>query len=351
MPNGLVIGTFLPPTRGHRQLVQFALDYMRTEADGNPYAYFVNLMVSSRSREPMKGIDRLGFFEKEFQWDKKLLTSLHEDDNAPQNPKSDDDPEFWDYWVKTIRTLTNNKPGDIVFASETYGAKLAEVLECKFVPYNIYRETVDISGTKVRENPIENFHMIMPSVQKELRKTITVFGAESTGKTTMTNWLAQNCHGHFLPEWAREYLENMPDHTVTDEKMEVIMKGQFASQLAAKHLENKPFIFQDTDLLSTIGYYRIYKGEEPTRIRELFNKTKSDLYIVMNSNIPFTEDKLRYGGAVRESSDQFWIDLLEEFDCKYVRIESVTRTLQRLDARQAIKEFFMSNPLYSFKRD
>ena len=56
-------------------------------------------------------------------------------------------------------------------------------------------------------------------------------------------------------------------------------------------------IVQDTDLLSTIGYYRIYNKDYKSllgykRALQLFERSKSDLYIMPLSNIPFTPDPL-----------------------------------------------------------
>src|SRR5574343_139183 len=101
---------------------------------------------------------------------------------------------------------------------------MANVLGCKFMPCNRYRETVPIKGTTVRQNLMNNFEFILPEFQKYIRKTVTIFGAESCGKTTMTKYLSEKMNGWFVPEWAREYLETVGSE-VTDERMRDIIYG------------------------------------------------------------------------------------------------------------------------------
>ena len=128
-------------------------------------------------------------------------------------------------------------------------------------------------------------------------------------------------NGWFVPEWAREYLETVGTE-VTDERMAAIVEGQAAAQDTAYYtLKNKPWIFQDTDLLSTVGYYRLWGGDkraDMASIERTAVERGSDLYIVMSDQIPFESDPLRYGGTVRESKMQFWIDLVEELGADYV---------------------------------
>jgi hypothetical protein len=59
---------------------------------------------------------------------------------------------------------------------------------------------------------------------------------------------------------------------------------------------------------------------------------KSDLYLIAPSNIPFEADPLRYGDGERESSDQFWIDLCEDYGLNYKVLTSSNRGDRILEA-------------------
>jgi HTH-type transcriptional repressor of NAD biosynthesis genes len=108
-----------------------------------------------------------------------------------------------------------------------------------------------------------------------------------------------------------------------------IAKGQAALQRQGQMLRDKPFIIQDTDLYSTVGYWNLHLrdfGFKPYDLEENAGKLMSDLYIITKSNIPFEADPLRYGGDKREGSDEFWIELLNKYSgTKYVVLESDDR--------------------------
>lgn len=149
----------------------------------------------------------------------------------------------------------------------------------------------------------------------------------------MAKRLANDMNGLFVPEWAREYLETLPTPETTDDRMLDIVYGQAALQASAVNVLNKPWIFQDTDLLSTLGYYEIFGGitrrpEDYKLCLNLFQRTKSDIYIVMNDLIPFEPDPLRYGGDKRESTKQYWIDLLEKNNCSYYVVNELDHEKQ-----------------------
>lgn len=125
-------------------------------------------------------------------------------------------------------------------------------------------------------------------------------------------------------------------------------------QRSAYAQNHSAFIFQDTDLFSTLGYYRLYGGGTVEDINDCETaacETQSSLYIVMNSNIRFTPDPLRYGVTKRESDDQFWIDILEEYDLKYHVVQATNQHAQEAEVQQVIEKFFLDqNPVFGFER-
>ena len=168
----------------------------------------------------------------------------------------------------------------------------------------------------------------------------------------MTEYFSSYDGGTMVTEWARTYLEAVGNE-LTQEKMEHIIQGQWALQETALNDPRSFFLFQDTDLLSTLGYYRILGWEPPDHIYEKIDATKSDLYIVMNDGIPFEADPLRYGGNVRQSNTQFWIDILEEQQCNYYVVKSTDPLEQKAEIHEQIynlSEKVMA-PIREFERE
>ena len=306
--------TALVPTIGHKALIDFC-DGLALSDDE------VHVILGTMDSEPVDGNVRHMALLEAFPgtWIHRLHRTM------PQSPE--EMPEgFWELWRDTVIEVVGVvKPDDIFVASELYGIDMARILGCRFLPFNRYRDMLDVKGSAVRSDLLGRFDDILPEFQPYLRRTVTIFGPESCGKTTMAKRLAKELNGVFVPEWAREYLETLPTPETTMARMFDIVQGQSAIQIAAKRVRNKPWIFQDTDLFSTLGYYDILTPDAPTldynRCMDLAFESKSDLYIVMNDRIPFEADPLRYGGDKRESGVKFWTDLLDKYDCLYYVVQ------------------------------
>jgi HTH-type transcriptional repressor of NAD biosynthesis genes len=356
---GFILLTALVPTRGHIALIKFAGEYL-ADLDRS-YRPVLNVLLCTRKKEPITGADRqfsiMQELDKEVELKNKcriVITQIM-DDNAPQNPE-EDHPDFWGWWAALILSKSIiNTENWFIFSSEYYGLNLAEAINGTFIPYDMNREIFSVKGTSIRKDvyAVPNFKEIIPSFQKLLRKEITIFGAESTGKSTKARTISRFLGGVHVPEWARQYLETVGPE-VTEEKMSVIARGQYAVQRLVRTYDDYPIIVHDTDLLSTIGYYRIMGIEPPARVIEDFICSKSDLYILLSSEIPFEEDPLRYGGNKRQSDDQFWIDLLEEYNCEYKIVSGTDDTSKRFFmAVNYIRDFLAitANPIRDFVRE
>lgn len=301
-----VVMTAMPPTAGHMHLIDFAKQI------GDDYM----VVLFTQPNEPMVLERYVALNQVHEGW----LTWVNR--TLPQDPET---PGFWDMWTNIMVDEIGVRPCDYIVSSEPYGQQLADITGATFVPYDPYRELTPCKATDVRNDPVSNFHLIAREFQPFLRANVTIFGAESTGKTTLAKGLASHCHGHYFVEWARPFLEaTSPDINV--ESMTAIWKGQRALEAHSDTFYDKPFAFFDTDLYSTIGYWeqphwRAQLGPVPEGL--LRDATLSDLYIITQANIPFEEDPLRYGGDHRESSDEYWIQVAETYGLNYVVLDSV----------------------------
>ena len=170
---------------------------------------------------------------------------------------------------------------------------------------------------------------------------VTIIGAESTGKTTLSRQLADTLCGDWICEFARPYLE-VTDGRVTRQSMDAIWKGQLALEHIATQSPRR-FIVQDTDLYATVGYWQLPHiepkiGTCPAQLVSDAVSRMSDLYIVTKSNIPFEQDPLRYGGTERESSDTYWIRLCQDHLLPYIILESTSMQARLAEAITYIKE-------------
>lgn len=325
-----VLLTALPPTIGHLNLLQFAnklaSDGVVAVLNTQPHEPFPNERVAALRQ----AIVRVGM--------EKRVQLIHYDKMIEQNPST---PGFWEMWRNMMINFGITK-NDILVASERYGKKLAEITATKFFPYDIDRVITPVKATAVRNNPLAHFSDIIPEFQPYVRTRITLFGAESTGKTTLARELAQALDGTWLFEYARPYLEETANE-ITPVSMAAIWQGQRALQEHADAVSTSPFIIQDTDLFSTVGYWQFPHwqsviGSCPQGLINDARRLKSDLYIVTKSNIPFEADPLRYGDNQREGSDEYWIEVCKQYDLPYIVIESANRAERLQQAASLAKE-------------
>lgn len=362
MKHGVLVMTALLPTVGHKYLIDFAARFMQ-QMDG----HLTVITCIRPGIEPKESLDRIwdiATAANQLNWNVTCVTWA--DDNAPQNPSDcATESEFWDYWVTMIPKAiakgdmssnglyTNAINFDYMFASEHYGAKYAEALGIEFIPVDIERVIYPVKGTEVRANIYRNWHNILEQSRGELKRQVTFFGAESTGKTTISKMVHDHYKTarfpiptHWSPEWARPYLEAVGKE-ITDKKMENIAYGQNALESEFWNNDDWALALRDTDLLSTVGYYRIYRGSEPEFIGGMISL--ADLYIVMPDTIPFVPDQLRYGGDKRESNTKFWTDLLDEFGANYVVLNNTDRKWQVIEAVGHIEKMLYNKEIIEYE--
>ena len=275
MKRGMVLGKFLPPHKGHEYLINFA----------SQFADELTVVVGTLKAEPIPG-------EVRFQWMKEMFPQVnvvHLTDENPQYPEEHDD--FWNIWKNSLQRILPWEP-DYVFASEEYGKKLAEVLGAEFIPCDPGRQIVPVSGTAVRKSPMANWHYIADTVKPWYLKKVCICGPESCGKSTLTQNLAEHFNTVFVPEYARTYLEMQKGELNFDDMIK-IAEGQSASEKALLSAAEK-LIFTDTDTFSTTLWSEFLYEKCDERVYSLAAEHKYDLYLLLDVDVPWVADEVRY---------------------------------------------------------
>jgi HTH-type transcriptional repressor of NAD biosynthesis genes len=315
---GLILGKFLPPHRGHLYAVEFGCWNVEE----------LTVLVCSIAREPIPGKLR-------YEWMRELCPGcrvVHLDEELPQTPE--EDPEFWPKWVAAIRRSLPEGP-DLVFASEPYGSKLAESLGARFVPVDLERKVVPISGTAIRQTPMRNWEFIPPPVRPWFAKRVCVFGPESTGKSTLAEDLARDFQTAWVPEFARTLLDPKGGRCDPSD-IPLIARGQVAAEDAAAREANRVLLC-DTDTLTTTIWSRVLFGECPGWIDELAASRRYDLTLLCDIDVPWVDDAQRYLPGRREEFFDLCREALDRGGRRYVVIRGDWEERRRF-ARAAIQD-------------
>jgi NadR type nicotinamide-nucleotide adenylyltransferase len=271
----MLLGKFLPPHLGHVYLVEFAANYVDT----------LTVVLCSLQREPIPG-------ELRYRWMRELFpfcNVVHLTDELPQEPK--EDPHFWERWHASLTRILPGKP-DYVFASEDYGAKLAEVLGGEFVPVDRARTAMSISGTAIRADPLAYWEYLPRCVRPYYLRRVCVFGPESTGKTTLARRLAEQFNTVMVPEYARTLLEAQQGRLGPDDILR-IARGQMASEDALAR-SARGVLVCDTDVLTTRIWSETLFGSCPEWVLAEANRRTYDLYLLLDVDVPWVADTVRY---------------------------------------------------------
>lgn len=317
--HNIILMNAVPFHKGHEYAIRFMLEKAAINGECSTIFLTYHPDHNNMTEFERKAEYVLGIFEnsRDAGYRKAEVISLNLSIFNKAEPDSDDDKEYWETLSGAIRYYTKENTFR-VFASEYYGETVAKWLGngSEFVPVDINRTVVPVSGTQIRNNLYENFKYIPNKIGQFYKKTAVIFGAESVGKTTLAKKLAEDFGWTRVDEWARPYLEGKEDKTITPKVMETIFEYQQISENLARSQGESPVIVKDTDLVSTYGYYKIANLDVPNWIEaavKRYVKIQKPIYFVLGQKyMPFTPDPLRYGGDKRESTDEFWLELLKE---------------------------------------
>ncbi len=175
-------------------------------------------------------------------------------------------------------------------------------------------------------------------------KKIVIIGPESTGKSTLCEQLAAHYNTVWCPEYAREYLlQNGTNYTFDD--LATIAKGQLAledkyvEQVRNQQLSNNPVrpghpggqhprsgiqpLFLDTDMYVMKVWCEFVFGQCHRFILDEIVDRKYDLYLLCNTDLPWTKDELREYPDLetRETLFKMYKDLLINQSTPWVEIK------------------------------
>lgn len=124
-------------------------------------------------------------------------------------------------------------------------------------------------------------------------KKVVVIGPESTGKSTLSEQLANYYKTSWVPEYAREYLLQYGTEYTYDDLL-TIARGQVA--LEESYIEkavNSKLLFIDTDQYVMKVWCDFVFGRCHSWILDQITKRKYDLYLLCNIDLPWVKDILR----------------------------------------------------------
>lgn len=325
----VVIGKFLPPHHGHSFLIDTALSQ----------AGHVSVIVCAKPSDPIPG-------ELRGDW----LRELHPRARVRVIDDRYDEPDSRVWAENTIRWL-GHAP-DLVFTSEEYGDRYAQLMGSRHVLVDRARARVPCSGTAIRSDPFANWEFLSPPVRAWYAKRVCVLGAESTGTTTLARALAEHYRTLWVPEYGRELSEvklARGEMQWRSEEFETVALEQNRREAAAARKANR-ILIGDTNSFATVQWHRRYLGTHSEAVARIAAQNRCDLYLLTGDEIPFAQDGLRDGEHIRHEMHGWFREALKAQPTPWFLVTGIEEERLRCAVR-AVNDLFRDSAWKPPRRD
>jgi len=279
MTNGFLLGKFMPPHAGHVFLCETA----RALVDR------LTILVCWLPDDPIPGPLRLAWMEELFP-DCRIVGH-----GAPVPQTPAEHPDFWSLWTAIVREA-HPEPIDLVFASESYGERLAREVRASFHPVDPGRDAVPASATAIRADPWGEWEHLPAPVRPHYARTICLHGAESTGKSWLAPRLARHFGTSFVPEYGRTWCEAFGTGLALADLVAIARTHEAMTRAALRRCERR--LILDTDPLMTAVWADMLLGERDPWFGRW--AATADLYLLLDTDLAWRDDGTRLFGADSE---------------------------------------------------
>lgn len=310
--NGLVLGKFLPPHRGHIYLIDTAIENSEN----------VHVICSHNKEQQIPGDLRVNVIREIYKDNPNVTVYSVRDDGLPQyDHECETLDEFYSHWVPLVYNTVREI--DVVFTSEKYGDDFSKYLGVKHHLVDIDRKKYPVSGTHIRTNPFQNWEFIPNEIRSFFVKRIALMGPESVGKSTLTKKLSKYFDTQFVEEYGRTVYERN-GNKVNISDFIPISKGRQEIENEKIKLANK-LLFCDTEDITTYLFSKMYYPENCSYVEgwfknEISRKPKYDIYILLKPDCDFIQDGTR---SFQNSRWEHYYSIRNELirnECDYIEI-------------------------------
>ena len=305
MKNGLVFGKFMPLHEGHLSLISF----------GSKNCDTLNVVLCYHQKEIIAGEHRLQWLSKAIA---KLtnvnLVSFEYDENVlPDTSVSS--VGVSNIWANAFKKLLPQT--DVVFTSEDYGVYVAKAMQIAYICFDKNRTKVPVSGSAIRANPFIYWDYICSEARPYFVKKIAILGSESTGKSILTERLANYYNTTYISEAGREIVEKT--ELCNPEDLERIATAHAKNIIKQISRANR-LLFLDTDLNITRSYSSFLFNRDLKVTAWQEDANKSDLCLFLETDCPYVQDGTRLNKQLREKLSISHKNALEKNLINYIAI-------------------------------
>lgn len=147
---------------------------------------------------------------------------------------------------------------------------------------------------------------------------IAVVGPESTGKSTMSAFLAAHYQTVWVPEFARGYCEKLTAPPTWQDEVNMFY-GQLALEEELLPKANRLLICDTTFITVKIWSDQLF-GSSPQEVLDELPRHPYHLYLLLDIDLPWQDDPLRDFPHLRDHFMQVWHRELKALNANYTVI-------------------------------
>jgi HTH-type transcriptional regulator, transcriptional repressor of NAD biosynthesis genes len=306
MRKGLVLGKFMPFHQGHAWLI----DFSRQHCD------FLYVLVCATSAEPITGSTRFDWVKEHYATDPSVKVILFEYNDSILPNTSESSAIVSSKWAAYLSTSYPDV--DVFFSSEPYGDHVASHMGIEHIPFDIPRLQMPVSGTLLRSQPFQYWQYLPAQVRPFFVKKVCLIGTESTGKTTLTQRLADYFQTTGVPEAARDIVAHTDEVTMND--LHLVAVAHAKAILAGLATANK-LLFVDTNL-SVTKSYACYLFNQELQVESWIEQANQfDLLLYLDAACEYVQDGTRLAETRRNELAAYHEEQLKKENAVYFTLK------------------------------
>lgn len=155
---------------------------------------------------------------------------------------------------------------------------------------------------------------------------VGIIGPESTGKSTLAQYLATRYEGLFVAEHARVYLEERAHErgsAYAYTREDVLRIAQYQVEQLRELSEQEGVAFFDTELIITKVWLEHKYGECPAFVEEALHQYPMDVYLLCYPDLAWEPDPVRENPNIREYLFEWYEREVQALDVPYYIVRHV----------------------------
>lgn len=305
MIKAFVFGKFMPFHKGHEAMIRFALN----QSD------FLSVLICCSDKEALAGTLRKQWINQTFVGATGLEVDVLEYLESELPNTSVSSQAVSEVWARLFKKRYPDH--NLLITSEPYGEFVAGFMGIAHLNFDLKRKTVPISASLIRQFPIANWDFIPAVVKPHYTIKVAVLGTESTGKTMLSEKLADFYGCGLVPELGRELIPDSREFNFED--LELVANAH-AAKITEQSAGNHPLVILDTDIHITVSYARFVFQKELSVRETIRDVNQASLYLYLNNDVPYVQDGTRLSLEERNLLDQSHRQILTERNIEFVEI-------------------------------